>query len=228
MVSKSFDHGRNRCGLMGSCLPPRQPRGRSSNLNRPLDFFRQEMTTQDQTHRLLLTVKRPTSRGPNVVRRGHQESVGKLRPVGFGQERVDFSLRDRSVRMIRLGLNGPQLPRARSGDDVDSRIGPPPIRPILPQPDLVELTSIPRSVQQEPLAEPLEVAAKCRALGITADLRFDVLEAAFRHTRLGCGRHWHLWNHRSEASGTVAATEKPASGLNRHEVTGRTTLQGIR
>ena len=123
MVSKSVDHGHSHGGLVGSCLPPRQPRGRSANLSRPLNFFRQEMTTQDQAHRLLLTVKRPTSRGSNVVRRSHQESVGKLRPVGFGQERVDFSFRDRSIGMIRLGLNGPQLPRVRSGDDVDSRLG---------------------------------------------------------------------------------------------------------
>ena len=120
MISISIDHSLNRRGLMRSCRPPIQPRGGSSNLNRPLNFFRQKMTTQDQTHRLLLAVQRPASRGPNVVRRGHEQSIGELRAIRFGQERVDFSLGDRSVGMIRLGLNGPQFTRPRASDNVSS------------------------------------------------------------------------------------------------------------
>ncbi len=178
MISIPIDYGLNRSRLVRPCSPPRQSRGGSSNLNRPLNFFRQEMTTQDQAHRLLLAVKRPASRGPNVICRGHEQSIGELRTVRFGQERVDFSLGDRPVGMIRLGLNGPQFSGPRASDDVDPRIRPPPLRPILPQPNLVELTAIPWSVFQEPPAQPLEVATKRRPLGITANLRFDVLEGS--------------------------------------------------
>ena len=77
MVSKPVDHGLNRSGLMRSCRPSRQPRGGSSNLNRPLNFFRQEVTTQDKPHRLLLSVQRPASRGPNVIRRGHESAAAE-------------------------------------------------------------------------------------------------------------------------------------------------------
>ena len=72
MISIPIDHSLNRSGLMRSCSPPRQPRSGSSNLNRPLNFFRQEMTTQNQTDLLLLTVQRPASRGSNVVCRRHE------------------------------------------------------------------------------------------------------------------------------------------------------------
>ena len=94
--------------------------------------------------------------------------------------------------MIGLGLNGPQFARPCARDDVDSCIGAPPIRPILPQPDLVELASIPRSIFEEPFAEPLEVAAKRRAFRIPADLRFDGLEGAVRQSRLSGDPDWHV------------------------------------
>lgn len=90
--------------------------------------------------------------------------------------------------MIRLGLDGPQFPCARVSDDVDSRIRSPPIRPILPQPDFVELASIPGSVFQEPLAQPLEVATECSSIGIKTDLGFDVLEGTLDGGGIG-GRH---------------------------------------
>ena len=179
MISIPIDHSLNRSDLMRPCSPPRQPRGGASDLNRPLNFFRHEMTTQDQSHRLLLAVKRPASRGTNVVRRGHEQSIGELRTVRFGQKRVDLSFGDRSVGMIGLGLNGPQLTCSCASDNVDPCIRPPPLRPVLPQPDLVELPSIPRSVFQKPPAQPLEVTAKRRPLGITSDLRFDVLKGAW-------------------------------------------------
>ncbi len=99
--------------------------------------------------------------------------------------------------MIRLGLNDPQFSRSRASDEVDSRIRSPLLRPILPQPNLVELTSIPGSVFQEPLAQPLKITTKRRPLGIAADLRFDELEAAFHQARIECVRRWHVSNHRS-------------------------------
>lgn len=188
VVSKAVDRGVNRSRLVSSCIPSWQSRGCSSNLNRPLNFFRQEMTSQDEAYRLLLAVKRPAGCGSNGVRRGHEQPIGELRTVRFGDKRVNLSLGDRSVWMIRLGLNGPQLTRPRASDDVDSRVRPPTIRPILPQPDFVELTSIPGSVFQEPLAQPLEVATECSSFGITTDLSFDVLEGALDRGSFG-GRH---------------------------------------
>ncbi len=100
--------------------------------------------------------------------------------------------------MICLGLNRPQFSRSRASDKVDSRIRSPPIRPIFPQPNLVELTSIPRSVFQEPPAQSLEVATKRCSLGIAANLRFDELESAFMQTRFGCGVRGHTWDHGSK------------------------------
>lgn len=81
MISIPIDHSLNGRGLMRSCCPPSKSRGASSNLNRPLNFFRQEMTTQDKPYWLLLSVQRPASRGPNVVRRGHEQSIGELQTV---------------------------------------------------------------------------------------------------------------------------------------------------
>ncbi len=169
-------------------VPPGQRCGRCSNLNWPLNFFRQKMPSQDQPHRLLLPVERPAGCDPNGVRRGHEQSIGELRAIRFGQERVDFTLGDRSVRMIRLGLNGPQLARPRASDNVDSRIRPPTIRPILPHPNFVELASVSGSVFQEPPTQPLEVATECRSFGIATDFSFDVLEGAVDRGRIG-GRH---------------------------------------
>ena len=172
---------------MRSCRPPRQPRGGSFNLNRPPNFFRQELTTQHQPHRLLLSVQHPASRGPNVIRRGHEQSIGELRTIRFGQERVDLTLGDRSVGVIRLGLNGPQLARPRAHNEVDSRIRPPPLRPILPQPNLVELASIPGSVFQEPLAQPLEVTTKRSSICLTPNL--DVSDRSQSRRHIPCAVH---------------------------------------
>ena len=58
--------------------------------------------------------------------------------------------------------------------------------------DLVELTSIPWSIFEEPFAEPLEVSAKRCAFRITADLRLDGLEGAGRQSRLSCDPDWHV------------------------------------
>ena len=94
--------------------------------------------------------------------------------------------------MIGLGLNGPQFARPGARDDVDSRVNTPPVRPVFPQPDFIELTSIPWSIFEEPFAEPLEVSAKRCAFRITADLRFDGLESAGRQSRLSCDPDWHV------------------------------------
>ena len=183
---------------MGSRIPPRQPRGCSSNLDRPPNFFRQEITTQYEPHWLLLIVKRPAGSGPNVVRRGHEESIDELATVRIRQERVDFWLSESLGQDDRPWPEWPTTsPRAfgrrcrfphRSPTD--------PANPSTARLGRTDLDSAERSA--EPLAEPLEVATKCRPLRITANLRLDVLEAAFRQTRLGFGLHWHVWNHRSD------------------------------
>jgi len=207
MVSKPVDHGRNRGGLMGSCLPPRQARGRSSNLNRPLNFFRQEMTTQDQTHRLLLTVQRPTSRGPNVVRRSHQESVGKLRPVLIPTGTSRFLASGSLGQDDPPWLEWPTTPPHACGRRCRFRHRSPtdPANPSTATRVRTDLDTAERSARTTGRAT--RSRHKCRALGITADLRFDVLEAAFRQTRLGCGLHCHVWNHCSE----YPAPQRPLS-----------------
>ena len=185
MVAKLIDHGGERGCLMRAHFPSIEPPDRSSNLNRARNFFRQEMTTQDQPDRFLLAVQGSASRGSNIVRRRHQQSIRELRTVGFGQERVDFSFGNRAFGMIGLGLDRPQFARPRARDDVDSRVSPPSIRPVLPQPHFVELAPIPRSVFQEPLAKPFEVTTKRCPFGIAANLRFDVLECAFAGDWIG-------------------------------------------
>ena len=93
-----------------------------------------------------------------TVRGRHQEAMGKLGTARLRQERVDFAFGDRSIRMIGLLLNRPQF--AGASDDVDSCIGSPPLRPVLPQPDFVELAPILGRVLQEPLTQPFKVAAE--------------------------------------------------------------------
>ena len=108
----------------------------------PTDCFRQEMSTQNQTDRLLLAVKGPASRGTDVIRRGHEQSPGEMRAIRFEQERVNLSLGDRSVGMIGLRLNGPQFSGPCSSDDVDPCISSPTIGPVFPEPDFVKLASM--------------------------------------------------------------------------------------
>ena len=197
LVLKPVDHSLNCGGLVGTRIPPGQRCGRSSNLNRPLKFLGQEVATQDKAHRLLLSVQRSTSRGSNVVRGRHQETIGKLGAARLGQERVDFAFWDRSIRMIGLRLNRPQFAGSRASDDVDSRIGAPPLRPVLPQPDFVELSPIPRRVLQEPFAQPFKVATERSPFRLTTDLGFDVLESPCDGGEIGS---WHVdfvLNHRN-------------------------------
>ena len=107
MVAKLIDHGGERGCLMRAHFPSIEPPDRSSNLNRARNFFRQEMTTQDQPDRFLLAVQGSASRGSDVVRRRHEQSIGELRTVRFGKERVNFSLCYCAVWMIGLGLDRP-------------------------------------------------------------------------------------------------------------------------
>ena len=81
--------------------------------------------------------------------------------------------------MIGLGLNGPQFARPCARDDVDSRVNTPPVRPVFPQPDFIELTSIPWSIFEEPFAQPLEVAAETRAVSLATNKGFDLLKPHF-------------------------------------------------
>ena len=189
LVAEPLNNGIDRGHLVNSGGPSIQRRGGVSNLIRPFNFFGQEMTTQNKADRFLLTVQRPPSCGSNVVRRGHEQSICELRTVGFGKERVDFSFGNRAIGMIGFCLDCPQFSRSRAGDDVDSGIGAPPIRPILPQPHFIELTPIPRRILEEPFAQPFEVASKRCPLRITANPGFDGLKrpgdkllfVAFRH-----------------------------------------------
>jgi hypothetical protein len=102
MVSKPVDDGLDRSGLVGSCIPPRQPRGCSPDLNGPVHFFRQEVTTEDQPHRLLLAVKRSAGCGADVVRRGQQESIVRVARTNVVRGGVFQSFFQRKCRYVNL------------------------------------------------------------------------------------------------------------------------------
>ena len=68
-------------------------------------------------------------------------------------------LRDRVVRVVRLGLDRPQTPAVFLGDQVDTQIPRRTIRPLVPQPHLSQSTPILGRVLQEPLDDALELLA---------------------------------------------------------------------
>ncbi len=81
-----------------------------------------------------------------------------------------------------FGLYRPQLAFVSLGYDVDAAVGPPPVGPFAPRPDLAELPTVERRMLQIPTTDPFEVDSIQRAFGVSANLCLEV-----RSRTGGCG-----------------------------------------
>jgi len=75
-------------------------------------------------------------------------------------------LGDPGGRVIRLGLDRPQVPFMVLGDQVDTGVSAPAARPVIPQPHPAKLVRVDRAVRQESLADTRKLPAPPNLLGV--------------------------------------------------------------
>lgn len=88
---------------------------------------------------------------------------------------------------IALGLHGPEVAVAVAKDQIDAAIRPPALRPVIPQPDLVDLRGPLGVGGQEPFDEMLELPATPGGIGVEAVEEFGDI-AGHRNFEIDRGR----------------------------------------
>ena len=124
---------------------------------RPYELTLHQLGPQQRLRRHLLTGKRPLRVRTQPVRRRNQQPKREPRTRRLRQETVDVRLRHRRRRRVMLCLDRPQLTLPCTGDQIDAGVRTPPIPPLVPQPDLLELCCVDRVVLKKPLAETLKL-----------------------------------------------------------------------
>src|ERR1019366_10239430 len=116
-------------------------------------------------YRLLLRDQRAPSCLTDVIGRRDEKSEGELLAAGLTEKGVDVRLCDRVPAVIGLGLHRPNRASGCRRHKVDAGINTPSSGPLLPQPDVGELTRVDRVILKQPLTDSLELFAADVFLG---------------------------------------------------------------
>ena len=107
----------------------------------------------------LLPLDRPARPLADPVGGGDQQAIDEAGAGRLAQERVNVGLLDRVGGVVCLRLDRPKPAVLFLGDQVDPRIRPPVLRPLGPEPDVLEAAPVLGGVGQIPVAESLELVS---------------------------------------------------------------------
>jgi len=147
----------------------------------PVDVRGLKIVEPEEGDPLFLILDGALADAVDQVRGSNQHAVGEHRSPRLGEELVHVALGDPIGRVVRLGLDRPQVSTAVLSDQVNTGVDTPSPGPLIPQPNAAKFMLVDRIVSQEPLTDVLEL------LALNAVVRIELIEQVSEcpHTR-GC------------------------------------------
>ena len=133
------------------------PRPQLCRRRRPVHRSGPQIVEAEEGTPLLLLLDGALAGSVDQIGGGDEHPVGEHPAPGLGEELVDVLFRHPVLRVVCLGLDGPQAAVAVLGHQVDTGVSAPPAGPVVPQPDGLQLMLVDRVVLEEPLADLLEL-----------------------------------------------------------------------
>lgn len=127
-----------------------------------------EVGQQKTDNGLFLGVADLSGIAADQIRGGDQQAVGYAFAIGLAEEFIDIVFGDVVVGRVALGLHGPVLAVLVAKYQVNPTVRTPAFRPVIPQPDLVDLRGPLGVSLQKPFDEVLELLAPFCGVGIEA------------------------------------------------------------
>ena len=120
------------------------------------------------------------------------EKTERADSEGFAEEGIEVVLGDAVFFVIALRLNSPVLPVGLLRHQIDAKVGPPALRPVVPQPDFAQAGPVGRGGLQHHFAHTLELRAP--GVGVSGQGASEVSERAHSslspslgHSKSRCG-----------------------------------------
>jgi hypothetical protein len=169
-------------------LPIRRGNSRPevNNGRRPADLRSLQIIEQELPNGLFLRLHCALGEPGHLIRGRYQKPVGELWSGGLREKAVDVSFLDRVLRLVRLRLDGPEVAVMCLPDQVYAGVDPPTSRPVVPEPDLLNLSAVDRVVEEIPPTNRFELAAASPLILVQG--REENLEVCLAHGLLSMPR----------------------------------------